>query len=483
MTPNPKIKFAPTGLLAVDPSAYGQEFEAHSPNTVQVRDGVLRVNESIAVINIRGPISYDDPQCITYFDILREAEAAFASDVTSVVLRISSPGGVVYGAFDCARAIRAMAKASGKKLIAWTETAIASAAYAIASAADSIWLADSAQMGSIGVIGVYPNISKADAMMGIQYTILASGDRKSDGNPHIPMSDAALASMQGRVDAEAEIFFALCAAHRGADADHFRGLQAEVFIGQTAVDAKLADKVGSWSALMAALATKPESPPILEGTAPEMAAHEDSSPMTLKAEDQKEDKKEDATRAALVTASTSDDPDKASRAKRALLAYDSEEDEKKKDEEARASATAGLAAQVQTLGTQVATLTASLTSEREARVKAEADKKAADEKTAFFATRKDLRPELVASIQHLPLDTIKGIVKEITPPNALANAEGAAQGATQAGASALQQGIPTALSPHASLLDEKFGLQKQGPAVSYNPVTREMVFSAAGEVK
>ena len=73
--------------------------------------------------------------------------------VNSVLLLIDSPGGEVAGLFDLVDEIY---HARGTKpIIAVADEAAFSAAYAIASAADEVYLPATAQVGSIGVIAIH----------------------------------------------------------------------------------------------------------------------------------------------------------------------------------------------------------------------------------------------------------------------------------------------------------------------------------------
>jgi hypothetical protein len=127
-------------------------------------------------------------------------------------------------------------------------------------------------------------------------------------------------------------------------------------------------------------------------------------------EDKDKPPKEDAVRAALVTASESDDAEKASKAKRALAAYDEEakaEDEKPepKDDDEDSKASASLAQAVAPLAKQVAAQQAEL-----AALKAEAD---ASKRSSLFAARKDLSPELIESLKATPTSALKAVIDAI----------------------------------------------------------------------
>jgi capsid assembly protease len=92
-----------------------------------------------------------------------------------------------------------------------------------------------------------------DEQMGFVYTYVYAGDRKVDGNPHAPLSDAAQASLQGEVSRLYGMFVELVANHRGMDAADVRGTQAAVLNGPDAIAAGLADQLGTLSEAIAAL--------------------------------------------------------------------------------------------------------------------------------------------------------------------------------------------------------------------------------------
>jgi signal peptide peptidase SppA len=118
--------------------------------------------------------------------------------ISAVVLDVDSPGGSVFGMEELASIIRA---GRGRKpIVAVANQLMASAAYWVASQADDIMASPSAQVGSIGVIGVHQDISEAEAKVGVKTTLVTAGTFKGDGNEHAPLSDSARATIQRMVD-------------------------------------------------------------------------------------------------------------------------------------------------------------------------------------------------------------------------------------------------------------------------------------------
>lgn len=403
--------YSPRGPVALEPSAFGLSFSLFGPPPEPFS---LVAEGKAAVVDICGPLTLADPFFDRYSAIQARVDAALASAATSVILKFNSPGGDVFGVFDCARHMRTAAARAGKPLVAFTESSMHSSAYALACSAGRIVVSDTASCGSIGVIATAVEQTRADAAQGVSFALITSGARKADGNPHVPLGDDARAAMQLSVDAMAEVFFEHVATARPALANP-AGLQAGVAVGAQALSLGLADAVMSWDALVESIA----SGAILA-----------SSTM---AEPEKDEKpKEDAIRASLVTASESDDPKKAARAKAALAAYDSDEeekpsekpkgasaefppkeDEKPKSEKPESDESKAMKATISSLGTELKTLR-----EREA---ARSRSEAAAERSAFLASRPDLSKEILASVVALPFEQLKGIVNAIPAPAGFVN--------------------------------------------------------------
>ena len=183
--------------------------------------GGLQVQDGIAVLPVLGTLvrraSYIGAASglTSYHDIEAMAEQAFADPmVKAVLLEIDSSGGEAGGVFDLAQRLRTLAQTSGKPLWAIADEAALSAAYAIACAADRLWLTRTAEVGSIGVVAVHVDESVADAKAGLNYTFLHAGAHKVDGHPHAPLPAPVAADIQTDIDRLHEQFIALVAGFR-----------------------------------------------------------------------------------------------------------------------------------------------------------------------------------------------------------------------------------------------------------------------------
>ena len=175
--------------------------------------------------------------------------------IKAVVLAIDSPGGAVDGTQEFASLVASYRGI--KPIVAHTDGMMASAAYWIGSAADSVWISgDTTQVGSIGVVATHRDTSGADAAEGIKTTEVVSGKYKRIASSTGPLTADGLAYLQAQTDAIYAAFLGDIARNRGVDVDHAHDVMADgrIFIGKAAIDAGLVDGVSTLDALVTRLA-------------------------------------------------------------------------------------------------------------------------------------------------------------------------------------------------------------------------------------
>ncbi|ORE94109.1 putative phage head-tail preconnector protein [Stappia sp. 22II-S9-Z10] len=179
--------------------------------------------------------------------------AAKDTDVHAVILDIASPGGEAVGAMETAAAVRELAKA--KPVVAVVNGMAASGGYAIASGATEIVTTETGVSGSIGVVLLHADFSRNLANEGISPTLIFAGAHKVDGNPFEPLSDAVRDDLQAEVNGFYEAFLKTVSAGRGRrlTVDGARRTEARTFVGEAAVAAGVADRVGTFGEVMAQL--------------------------------------------------------------------------------------------------------------------------------------------------------------------------------------------------------------------------------------
>jgi signal peptide peptidase SppA len=218
------------------------------------------VNDSgIAVIPIHGSlvrraIGVEAMSGLTsYADIAARLDAAVKDpEVQAILLDIDSPGGEAGGVFELAAQVRAAT--ATKPVWALACDSAFSAAYAIACAADRVFVTQTAGVGSIGVIAMHVDQSVRDAQEGYRFTPVSAGEFKNDLSAHAPASKDALERLQAEVDRLYGLFVDHVAAMRGMDARAVRKTEAALFFGPDAVNAGLADAMASSEQVFAELA-------------------------------------------------------------------------------------------------------------------------------------------------------------------------------------------------------------------------------------
>jgi signal peptide peptidase SppA len=219
--------------------------------------------ERVAVISVIGTLVsrsgyLDAASGLQAYGDIADAIATAMDDasVRGVILDVDSPGGEVGGLFDLVDQIQAIRRASAKPLWAVANESALSAAYAIASTADRLYVTRTGEAGSIGVVAVHIDESGADAKAGLAWTFVFAGEHKVDANAHEPLSERARLTIQADVDRLYSEFCALVAANRGLTVETVRGTNATIYRGELAIRAGLADRLGTLDLAVAEMAAE-----------------------------------------------------------------------------------------------------------------------------------------------------------------------------------------------------------------------------------
>lgn len=220
--------------------------------TVTMRDGV-------AVIPITGPIFrhanlFTAISGATSTDVLAtDIRAALDNPgVRGIALDINSPGGEAAGINELAAMVRDAR--STKPITAYVGSSGASAAYWIASAANEIVVDPTAVVGSIGVVMSMTDSRGRDEKNGVRTHEIVSS--QSPNKRADPATEGGRAEIQRVVDALAQVFVQSVAENRGVSTDTVTNDfgRGGVLVGQAAVTAGMADRLGSLESVIAELA-------------------------------------------------------------------------------------------------------------------------------------------------------------------------------------------------------------------------------------
>jgi signal peptide peptidase SppA len=214
--------------------------------------------EGVAILAVEGPLfkkanlMTDFCGATSYETLRRDLQTALDnSSVHSILLNVDSPGGEAAGVGELSRAIF---EARGRKpIVAYAGDLAASAAYWIASAADSLVIGAGSGLGSIGVRAAFTDTSARDERSGIKRVEFISSQSPFKGADLA--SDEGRARIQSRVDALAQVFVEAVAQNRGVTvAQVLEGFgKGDVLIGKAAVEAGMADDIGTFEGVLASL--------------------------------------------------------------------------------------------------------------------------------------------------------------------------------------------------------------------------------------
>lgn len=180
----------------------------------------------------------------SYQEIRAQVDQAMADpQCKGLLFDIDSPGGESAGMFELSDYIYSLR--GEKPMVAVSNDAMYSAAIGIGSAADDCWITSVGGAGSIGVYMLHTDQSEFDQIRGVKYTYIKSGAHKTEGNPHQPLSDSALASAQAEVDRQRDMFVDLVARNRGMASQKVFDTEAACYYGGDAVNMGLCNQVGS----------------------------------------------------------------------------------------------------------------------------------------------------------------------------------------------------------------------------------------------
>lgn len=236
---------AGTALFAAalpDMSTSGEAFTYPSTGT----------GPAIALIHVNGtimsgsaPVSPFQTDGIAYsgrvIDQLRRAQEDF--NVKTILLRIDSPGGSVVGSDEIHQVLR---DEIDKPVVVSMGELAASGGYYIAASADRIMANPATFTGSIGVILTATHVEDLMDKLGIDVTIIKSGEQKDQLSPFREVTPEERALWQDIIDEAYEQFVGVVAEGRGMPRDDVRELaDGRVYTGRQALELGLIDDLGN----------------------------------------------------------------------------------------------------------------------------------------------------------------------------------------------------------------------------------------------
>ena len=224
-------------LVAVDDDdAPGDEMDDY---TFAEAGGVAIIPVAGVIGHKLGPVAkmlgaVDAPEVVAAVEL-----AADDDDVDTIILDIDSPGGTVAGVPELAETVEAVQASGTKKIYAYTDSQMASAAYWLAAGANGIFAAPSADVGSIGVYLPVVDSSAALAEQGVQIEIFKSGKYKAAGFPGVALDEEVRKHLQLEVMDTYNEFAGFVKKFRPELS--YDSLQGQTFTGRRAADIGMID--------------------------------------------------------------------------------------------------------------------------------------------------------------------------------------------------------------------------------------------------
>lgn len=225
--------------------------------------GIQRVGD-VAVISIHGLLmaELDFLSFIlgasTFSEIQNDLrEVGADTEIESVLLDISSPGGEVNGTAETAEIVAELAKA--KMVVAFGSGHMTSAAYWVASSASRVVCSPTCMVGSVGTALEHIDQSRLDAALGLKYTELVSGQFKRLGTPHAPLSREARDYLQSQVNDLNSVFLSTVQKNRNLGEEEMAEIrEAKIFIGENSRRVGLVDRISFFDKTLLSMQSQPD---------------------------------------------------------------------------------------------------------------------------------------------------------------------------------------------------------------------------------
>lgn len=134
--------------------------------------------------------------------------------VKTIVIEAHTPGGQVWGTQEAADVVRAARGAGRTRIVTVANSQMASAGVWIGTAASEVYVTPGGEIGSIGVVSMHRDVSRAEEMEGVKTTLIATPAKKIQGNEFAPIDDEALQALFDRNEATYRRFVEAMAVNR-----------------------------------------------------------------------------------------------------------------------------------------------------------------------------------------------------------------------------------------------------------------------------
>lgn len=228
-------------LTEVSPQIKNELDNAPNYNSTLI-DGIL-------IVTISGPIMKQAPSfgggCSSVLVRRILSTAMHDPSIFGAILLINSPGGTVSGTRELANTVKRFGEV--KPITAYCEDLAASAAYWVASQADSIAANPTALIGSIGTYCMAVDTSGAAEKAGVKVHIVKAGEFKGAGTPGTEITDDHLDEMQRQVSGLNRFFVDAVSDGRDLEGDELdRVCDGRAHLAADAIQLRLIDEIADF---------------------------------------------------------------------------------------------------------------------------------------------------------------------------------------------------------------------------------------------
>jgi len=203
-----------------------------------------QIIDGLAIISVQGmltdnvPPVYEKLGIVTkYSTVRKEIEGAIMAGATAIMLNINSGGGSVNGAIELSRFIASL----NVPTAAMVRSCACSAAYMLASATNRIAISETAQIGNIGTIISWYDMTGYLAKFGVEPKAITNEGATLKSTFHLEPNEEQLAFLQESANQHGETFQNFVSERRpNLDPEVFK---AGWYSGEKAIALGLADEI------------------------------------------------------------------------------------------------------------------------------------------------------------------------------------------------------------------------------------------------
>ena len=254
---------------------YGSEEEYKRPQGISGREYLSTLKDEdinskqkreqeknkIAIIHVEGAIVTGDIGFNTAGSggiVKKINKARDDKNVKGIVLRVNSPGGDVYASTMITNALEEF-QSTGRPVITSMGDIAASGGVWVTTTSEEIWAESTTLTGSIGVYGIYPDLSPLAKWAGINYDGVSMTKAGEIYDVRRGMNDEINKQFREGIENFYKDFVAKVANNRGMDfSDVLKVAGGRIWRGDKALEIGLVDKLGSLDDAINSMATKLE---------------------------------------------------------------------------------------------------------------------------------------------------------------------------------------------------------------------------------